>query len=320
MQYFPGTEEAWFTTLKERIKDLINQISKEDFKPPDRIKTVPKSKIIYVLEFILEILRVERRAVIEDILYSPKTRGEGRIRDRGELEQILYYIETTIQSPREDFRLFEDIPSPIYGDLKVEYFSNLSTNDKVIRLNEKKSLSFIDPLMYRVNFMECNADKVLATSFDFEDLIRKGVAEKLNAVLVGLGNPPARSTRNLLRRLYLELNLPVYILTEATPDGLMQSISLIKGALEPLPPFLQKFSVTHALWIGVSIGDLQENTRTSILEDQDMRKLDLIKGLPISKLPPYKQELELFQEKKFKATIEDLGSLDIVKYVSDKIP
>ncbi|MEM2906592.1 MAG: hypothetical protein QW739_00730 [Candidatus Odinarchaeota archaeon] len=320
MQFFPGTREAWFTIIKEKVLELAERIEKEDFYLPDSLKDVYKKKIVYVLEFILEIIRVNRSAVLEDILYSPKARGIYKISDQAELERILQYVEGVIQAPREDFRLFEDIPTPIYGPLKIEYFSPLSPADKIIKLNEKKTIRFIDPLMYRLNFLDCKADKVLVTGFDFEELVEKNVAEKLNCLLIGLGNPIARSTRHLLRRLNLELNLPVYILTDATPAGLLQSVSLIRGPSDPAPQLLQKFIVSHALWVGVSIGDLQEKFKTLPLSAEDVKILEHIRESALSKLPPYKQELELYDEKKFKSGYTELKELDIVGYISAKIP
>ncbi len=320
LQLFPGTKEAWLTVIKEKVVELIDRINRGRVYLPDQLKNIDKRKIIYVLEFILEIIRVNRNAVIEDILYSPKARGLYKINDREELELILNYIEGVLQAPREDFMLFEDIPTPIYGDLKIEYYSPLTSHDKIIKLNDKKNIQFIDPLLYKMNFIDCKADKVLVTGFDFENLIEHKVPEQLNCILIGMGAHIPRSTRHLLRRLNLELNLPVYILTEASPFGLLQSINLIKGASETTPPFLQKFIVSHAMWVGVSIGDILEDYSTIPLNEEDIRILDKIKDTNLARIQPYKQELELYIEKKVKSEYEQLKELDVVKYISAKIP
>ncbi|MEM4206934.1 MAG: hypothetical protein QXQ43_06645 [Nitrososphaerota archaeon] len=320
MQFFPGTKEAWLTVIKEKVTELIERIGRGDYYLPASLKNIDKRKIIYVLEFILEIIRVNRNAVLEDILYSPKARGFYKISDREELERILNYLEEILQAPREDFMLFEDIPTPIYGPLKIEYFSPLTSSEKVVKLNDGKNIRFLDPLLYKLNFLECKADKVLVTGFNLENLIEREVSERLNCILIGLGEHIPRSTRYLLRRLNLELNIPVYILTDATPFGLMQSINLIEGSLERTPLFLRKFIVSHAMWVGVSIGDILEEYPTSPLKEEDVRILESIKETNLALLHPYKQELQLYNEKKVKSEYEQLKDMDIVKYISAKIP
>ncbi|WEU41014.1 MAG: hypothetical protein OdinLCB4_003690 [Candidatus Odinarchaeum yellowstonii] len=320
MQFFPGTKEAWLTVVKEKVTELIDRIIRGDYYLPDSLKNIDKRKIIYVLEFILEIIRVNRNAVLEDIIYSPKARGVYKISDREELENILIYLEGVFQAPREDFMLFEDIPTPVYGPLKIEYFSPSTSSERVVKLNDRKRIRFLDPLSYKLNFLECKADKVLVTGFNFENLIEREVSERLNCILIGLGTHIPRSTRYLLRRLNLELNLPVYILTDATPLGLLQCIDLIKGSSERVPSFLQKFIVSHAMWVGVSIGDILEEYQLSPLNENDFKILEKIKENNLALLQPYKQELQIYYERKVKSEYELLKDLDIVKYISAKIP
>ncbi len=320
MQFFPGTKEAWLTVIKEKVLELIERIKRGDHYLPNSLKQIDKRKIIYVLEFILEIIRVNRNAVLEDIIYSPKARGFYKINDRDELERILNYVEGVLQAPREDFMLFEDIPTPIYGALKIEYISPLTSSDKIVKLNDRKNIQFLDPLLYKLNFLDCKADKVVVTGFNFENLIEREVPERLNCLLIGLGDHIPRSTRHLLRRLNLELNLPVYILTDATPSGLLQSINLIRGSSDVTPLFLQKFIVSHAMWVGVSIGDILEDYQTTPLNDEDIKILEKIREVNLSRTQPYKQELELYYDKKVKVEYEQLKELDIVEYISAKIP
>ncbi|MHA1409393.1 MAG: hypothetical protein ACTSQY_03565 [Candidatus Odinarchaeia archaeon] len=321
MENFPGTEEAWYRNLKERIIRVIDQIKEGTIELREIVKDISPKKILAVLEFILEILRVERKAVIEDILYSPKVVGENKIKNRSELERILQYIELILQAPREDFRLYEDIPAPIYGPLTIDYYSPMMVmGDREIDLGKGDKINFIDPLMNKLSFINCTADKVIATTFDLELLIEKNVPKKLNAILVGLGNPIPRAVRNLLRRLSLELNLPIYVLTEATPQGLLTSIELIKGPMEPPPQYLLKFSVPHALWVGVSIEDLPENVQIKFLNEVDKAILSKIKKHSIAKSDPYKRELQFFETKNIKAEIAQVEKMDVVKYLSTKIP
>jgi DNA topoisomerase VI subunit A len=321
LENFPGTEEAWYLSLKEKILRLIEQLKEDTLELTDRIKNISPKKILYILNFILEILRVKRKAVIEDIIFSPKAIGESKITDKDELEKVLQYIELIIQAPREDFRLFEDIPCPVYGNLEVEYYSPLlKAETNFIKLNDGNNIKFIDPLMYRLIFMNCKADKVVATSLDLEDLIEKGVGEKLNSILVGLGYPVPRSTRNILRRLSIELNLPIYVLTESTPEGLYSTLNLIKGPMDPLPQYLQKFSVPHALWVGVSIMDITDNLRVKTLNGFDRKLIEEMKKNPMSKSYPYNQEIKQFENRNIKVSIDQIEKMDVVAYLSSKIP
>ncbi|MHA1835827.1 MAG: hypothetical protein ACTSYQ_02715 [Candidatus Odinarchaeia archaeon] len=320
MQFFPGTEEAWYRSVKEKILRIVEDIKKNSKLPTGIQKDMDVEKLILVLEFILDVLAVERKAVIEDILYSPKAVGERRFKNRRELEKIIQTIEVILQSPREDLRLFEDIPTPIYGALEIEYYNPLYRNQKQVKLNDGNNIKFIDALMYRVNFIECKSDKVIATTFDLEKLIELKVDKKMNSILIGLGEEIPRSARYLLRRLSLELNLPIYILTENTPQTLLNVINLIKGPMEPLPLYLQKFSVPHALWVGVSLEDIPENVKTTPLNTEDKTKLNQLLKMPFTKNQPFKKEITLMQSKQIKLTLEEAEKINILEYLSGRVP
>jgi DNA topoisomerase-6 subunit A len=126
-----------------------------------------------------------------------------------------------------------------------------------------------------LEFLDHDAKMVVAveTGGMYARLIENGFDEDYQSILVHLKGQPARSTRRLIKRLNLELGLPVVVFTDGDPWSYRIFASVAYGAIKSA--HLSEHLVTpSAKFLGVQPSDIVEyNLSTDKLTDKDQHAL-----------------------------------------------
>ncbi|MCS7096848.1 MAG: DNA topoisomerase IV subunit A, partial [Nitrososphaerota archaeon] len=152
---------------------------------------------------------------------------------------------------------------------------------KRINLSSHPDGMMIGPSLLSAEFVECNADKVIAieTGGLFTRFIAEKVHRKFNAILVHTAGQAPRSTRRFIRRLNVELGLPVYILTDADPWGMHIAMVIISGSANAA--HIPELNTPDAKWIGVWATDITKyKLPTESMDEKDLARLETLKKDP----------------------------------------
>lgn len=156
-----------------------------------------------------------------------------------------------IRHPREDMNIFPEERASIYDDLVIEYTIPGFRGQRVDLSAHPKGYS-IGPALTTSEFVRCGAEQVFVIEKGavFSRFVEERADRKFKALLIHTAGQSPRNCRKLIRRLREELNLPVYIFTDADPYGVHIASVLIHGSA--LSAHIREINVPDAIWAGVS--------------------------------------------------------------------
>ena len=170
----------------------------------------------------------------------------------------------------------------------------------------------IPSIVEQIEFVDVDAEYVIVAEKDavFLRLHEDRFWKKHKCILLTTQGQAARGTRRLIQRFSEELNLPVYILTDADPYG-WYIYSTMKYGSMALAHVSDRLGCPRAHFLGVSMTDIDKydlRAQTIKAKDVDLRRgKELLKyGWFKNKL--WQHEINLFLEKKYKAEIQALTS------------
>ncbi len=268
------------------------------------------------------------------VLKSPegKVYEENTWDEQKESDSVIVDIEVFTSLLREDMLILSKEKGKVVGDMRIR-----SGND-VIDLSKMGHGAYsIEPTPDLIDFVDVNAQFVMVVEKDavFQQLHRAGFWKKYNCILVTSAGQPDRATRRFVRRLRDELNLPVYILTDADPYG-WYIYSVFRIGSINLSYESERLATPDAKFLGVSMGDifgtknkkpyLTEKERNSFIikaKDYDIKRAQEIKNYSWFKTKSWQEEIDLFLQKKAKLEIEAMASKGLkflaFQYIPDKI-
>ncbi|MGQ9514156.1 MAG: DNA topoisomerase IV subunit A [Thermoproteota archaeon] len=276
----------------------------------------PLTQLIWAGYIASTLLKENKTSTLRDVFYMAE--GEGlSFEDQPESDRIITELESIIRHPREDFNIFPEERSAMFGDLEVEY---------TVPGYEGRRLNFtmspdgivIGPAVATSEFVDTSADKVIVIEKGamFTRFVEEKAWKRYNALLIYTAGQAPRATRTLIRRLNVELKLPVYLFADADPWGLHICQVIISGSANAA--HIPELVTPSAKWAGVYASDIVKySLPSSKLNEQDIKRLQEIEKDPRYQSEPWQSEIKKFYEIKRKAEQEAFSRYGL-SFIVDK--
>ncbi|MHA1557017.1 MAG: DNA topoisomerase IV subunit A, partial [Candidatus Heimdallarchaeota archaeon] len=135
-----------------------------------------------------DLLEPGRTSTLRDLYYSSESAMAKMFKNQSESDNIITDVESIIGMAREDFNIFPDARSTIYGDLTISFKDKKTGNKREIKLTFNPDGQTIGPTMVRSDFVKTAAKKVICIESGgmFQRLIDEDADEQFDAILVHL--------------------------------------------------------------------------------------------------------------------------------------
>lgn len=277
------------------------------------------TQLVWAAYFVKELTQLGKTSTLRDVYYSAQAYNMN-FKDQPESDNVLTDLEALIGHPREDFNVFPEERSAIFGDLTIEY-TVPGYEGRRLNLTSHPDGVMIGPALTNAEFVECKADKVIAVEKGalFTRFVEERVHERFNAILVQTAGQAPRATRALIRRLNTELNLPVIVLTDGDPWGMHIAMVIISGSANAA--HIRELNTPDAKWMGVWATDIVEyKLPTDPLNDLDIKRLHELSKDPRYKDPLWKREINTFLKIRRKAEQEAFSRYGLTFIVDEYLP
>ncbi|MCW3975126.1 MAG: DNA topoisomerase IV subunit A [Candidatus Bathyarchaeota archaeon] len=279
----------------------------------------PLTQMIWTALFANELSTQKKTSTLRDVFYSAQA-YEMSFKDQQESDNIITDLETVIGHSREDFNVFPEERSAIFGDLTIEY-TLPGYEGRRLNLTSHPDGMMIGPALTNAEFADCKADKVIAIEKGglFTRFVEERVHDKFKAILVHTAGQAPRATRDILRRLNQELELPVYIFTDGDPWGMHIAMVIISGSANAA--HLRDLNTPDAKWSGVWASDIVEYKLPSDkLTELDIKRLHELRKDPRYRGKLWKKEIKTFLNIKKKAEQEAFSRYGLTYIVDEYLP
>jgi DNA topoisomerase-6 subunit A len=279
----------------------------------------PLTQLIWTGMFADELSRQSKTSTLRDVYYSAQA-YEMSFTDQQESDNLITDLETVIGYSREDFNVFPEERSAIFGDLTVEY-TLPGYEGKKLNLTSHPDGMMIGPALTSSELVSCKADKVIAIEKGglFTRFIEEKVHTKHKALLIHTAGQAPRATRGFLKRLNRELKLPVYIFTDGDPWGMHIAMVIISGSANAA--HLRDLNTPDAKWFGVWATDIVDYKLPSDqLTELDVKRLHELKKDPRYDGKLWKKEIDTFVKINKKAEQEAFSRYGLTYIVDEYLP
>jgi DNA topoisomerase-6 subunit A len=279
----------------------------------------PFTHLVWTAFFSHELTSQRKTSTLRDVFYSAQA-YEMKFKDQQESNKIITDLETVLGFAREDFHIFPEERSAIFGDFTIEY-TVPGYEGKTLNLTSHPDGVLIGPALTSAEFLETKADKVIAIEKGglFTRFIEENVHNKFRAILVLTAGQAPRSTRHFIRRLNKELDLPVYIFTDGDPWGMHIAMVIISGSANAA--HLRELNTPDAKWSGVWATDIVNyKLPTDPLLEVDIKRLYELQKDPRYKNPLWQKEIKTFLKIKKKAEQEAFSRYGLTYIVDEYLP
>jgi DNA topoisomerase-6 subunit A len=279
----------------------------------------PFTQLVWTAFFSNELSSQRKTSTLRDVYYSAQA-YEMTFKDQQESNNIITDLETVLGLSREDFNIFPEERSAVFGDLTIEY-TVPGYEGKTLSLDSHPDGVLIGPALTSSEFVKTTADKVIAIEKGglFTRFIEESVHKKYNALLVLTAGQAPRATRHFIRRLNNELKLPVYILTDGDPWGMHIAMVIISGSANAA--HLRELNTPDAKWSGVWATDIVNyKLPTDPLDDVDMKRLSELERDPRYVDPLWRREIKTFMKIRRKAEQEAFSRYGLTYIVDEYLP
>jgi DNA topoisomerase-6 subunit A len=280
----------------------------------------PFTQLTWAAMFSNELTTQRKTSTLRDVYYSAQA-YEMTFKDQQESNNIITDLETVLGYSREDFNIFPEERSAVFGDLTIEY-TVPGYEGRTLNLTSHPDGVLIGPALTSAEFNSTTADKVIAIEKGglFTRFIEENVHKKYNALLVLTAGQAPRATRHFIRRLHQELNLPVYIFTDGDPWGMHIAMVIISGSANAA--HLRELNTPDAKWSGVWATDIVNyKLPTDPLDEVDIKRLyELQKDPRYKEDPLWQREIKTFLKIKRKAEQEAFSRYGLTYIVDEYLP
>jgi DNA topoisomerase-6 subunit A len=229
-------------------------------------------KTAFLIEFLKKQLDEGRSSTLRELYYISENWEDAKFNVQSESDLLIEDLEIVSQNQREHFHIRpEEDGASVFGPLKVK--EQTRKGEKVIHCQDDVGDAgyLIPNNIDKVEFLEHDAKMIVAveTGGMRDRLIENGFDEEFDAIIIHLKGQPARSTRRLLKRLNLEMSLPVFVFTDCDPWSYRIFASVAYGSIKSA--HLSKFMATpDAVFMGIMPSDIVKyDLPTDKLTDQD---------------------------------------------------
>ena len=279
----------------------------------------PFTQLVWAAFFAHELARHRKTSTLRDVYYSAQAYNMA-FKDQPESNNILTDLETISGLAREEFNVFPEERSAIFGDLTIEY-TVPGYEGKQLNLTSHPDGVMIGPALTSAEFAKTGADKVIAIEKGglFTRFVEEQVHRKFNALLVLTAGQAPRATRHFIHRLNKELNLPVYIFTDGDPWGMHIAMVIISGSANAA--HLRELTTPDAKWSGVWASDIVKYKLPSDpLTDVDVKRLYELQRDPRYEGKLWQRETKKFLKIRKKAEQEAFSRYGLTYIVDEYLP
>ena len=280
----------------------------------------PFTQLAWVAMFGNELTSHRKTSTLRDVYYSAQA-YEMTFSDQQESNNIITDLETLTGFAREEFSIFPEERSAIFGDLDIGY-TVPGYEGKTVNLTSHPDGVLIGPAITSSEFIKTSADKVIAIEKGalFTRFIEENVHTKHKSLLISCGGQAPRQTRSFIRRLHDELGLPVYILTDGDPWGMHIAQVIISGSANAA--HLRDLNTPDAVWSGVWASDIIEyKLPTDPLDEVDIKRLyELQRDPRYQNDPVWQREIKQFLKIRRKTELEAFSRYGLTYIVDEYLP
>ena len=239
--------------------------------------------------------------------------------DQDECDPIIEDLEVTLQSLREELRVYASNRGGMVGPITL-----IDDGDE-IDCSRMGSGGYSIPSIVEANvikFKSCDAKFILHVEKDtvWRRFNEDKFWRKHNCLLTHGGGQPPRGVRRMLHRLHHELKLPIYCLLDNDPWGYYIYSVLKQGSIN-LAYESKRMAIPEAKFLGLRSRDygrckLSPSVQIA-LNDTDVKRARQIAAYPwFAGKKGWQKEIETMLRNGFKLEVESLISKDI-SYVTD---
>jgi len=279
----------------------------------------PFTNLIWTARFVHELSRIKKTSTLRDVFYSAQA-FEVNFKDQQESDNIITDLESVLGFAREDFNVFPEERSAIFGDLTIEYTVPGYEGNR-LNLTTHPDGVMIGPALTKADFIETKANNVVVIEKGamFTRFVEEKAYEKFNSILIHTAGQPQRATRHMIRRLNQELDLPVYVFTDADPWGMAIAVTIICGSANAA--HLRELTTPEARWMGLYSTDIDlYKLPHERLKDVDIKRLYDMKKDPRYNDEPWNSQIEDFLKNKNKCELEAFSRYGLDYVVKTYLP
>ncbi|HZD13146.1 MAG TPA: DNA topoisomerase IV subunit A [Candidatus Binatus sp.] len=279
----------------------------------------PFTQLLWTAMFVDELTEQNKTSTLRDVFYSAQA-YEMDFQDQQESDNLITDLESVVRFSREDFNVYPEERSAIFGDLTVEY-TVPGYEGRQLNLTSHPDGVMIGPALTTADFVKPDkrrVDKVIAIEKGglFTRFIEERVHQRYKAILIHTAGQAPRATRFLLRRMNQELEVPVYIFTDGDPWGMHIAMVIISGSANAA--HLRDLNTPDAIWGGVWATDIVDYKLPSDpLTDLDLKRLNELEKDPRYKGDMWNREIDTFRKIRKKSEQEAFSRYGLT-YIVDK--
>ena len=277
------------------------------------------TQLMWLAFFANRLTNEKKSSTLRDVYYSSQAFAV-EFEDQSESDNIIVDLEAVTSKPREDFHIFPEERSSIFGDLNIEY-TIPGYEGKTMNLANHPDDYSIGPSLTTAELVDTSAEIVIAIEKGglFTRFVEEQVDKKFKAIIINTGGQAPRSTRTLLKRLHDEMKLPIICLTDGDVYG--EHIAMVIKSGSANAAHLRELTVPDAKWVGVWATDIEKYKLPTI----PMTESDIKRCYDLQKDPRYqdgiwKKELDVFLRLKRKAELEAFSKYGLTNITDKYLP
>ena len=277
------------------------------------------TQLVWLAFFANRLTQEKKSSTLRDVYYSSQAFAV-EFDDQSESDGIIVDLEAVTSRPREDFHIFPEERSSIFGDLNIEYTIPGYEGKRMNLANHPDGYS-IGPSLTTAELVDTSAEIVIAIEKGglFTRFVEEQVDKKFKSIIINTGGQAPRSTRTLLKRLHDEMGLPVIVLTDGDVYG--EHIAMVIKSGSANAAHLRELTVPDAKWVGVWATDIEKFKLPTI----PMTESDIKRCYDLQKDPRYqdgiwKKELDVFLRLKRKAELEAFSKYGLTNITDKYLP
>jgi DNA topoisomerase-6 subunit A len=280
------------------------------------------TQLAWLAFFVNRLVNEGKTSTLRDIYYSSQAFAID-FEDQPESDNIIVDLEAILTRAREDFHVFPEERSSVFGNLTIEY-TVPGYEGKRMNLSDHPDGYLIGPSLSSAELVDTDAELVIAIEKGglFTRFVEEKVHKKFKAIIVDTAGQAPRSTRYLLKRLSTELNLPVVILADGDVYG--EHIAMVIKSGSANAAHLRELTVPDAKWLGVWATDIEKYKLPTIpMTESDIKRIYELQRDPRYQEGNWKTQLEVFLKLKRKAELEAFSKYGLTnitdKYLPEKL-
>ena len=277
------------------------------------------TQLMWLAFFANRLTNEKKSSTLRDVYYSSQAFAV-EFEDQSESDNIIVDLEAVTSKPREDFHIFPEERSSIFGDLNIEY-TIPGYEGKTMNLANHPDGYSIGPSLTTAELVDTSAEIVIAIEKGglFTRFVEEQVDKKFKSIIINTGGQAPRSTRTLLKRLHDEMKLPIICLSDGDVYG--EHIAMVIKSGSANAAHLRELTVPDAKWVGVWATDIEKYKLPTI----PMTESDIKRCYDLQKDPRYqdgiwKKELDVFLRLKRKAELEAFSKYGLTNITDKYLP